>query len=163
MQVAVALVVPSNIYRENPADIESLVKYRLWESVVGSINNIPASPERLITLFSKGEQVHEPVVFNSGAPSNPRNSVPASLNRAVCASTQPRVAVMPAEIKPTELSPAAITTVQRRDAASGASIRVDVTLVTVPVLVTDGTGKNIPDLTQADFRIFEDEDEDFYV
>jgi len=156
LQLAVALVVPAGIYRESTTDIANLVKYRLWESKVASVNDTPASPERLVILFSKGEQVHERIAFYSGEWNNPRNKPPANLNYAICARTQPRLAVMPAEFKPTGPSPAAEAAGQQRDAASDARFRVDVTLVTVPVVVTDKDGRNIPDLTQADFRIFED-------
>lgn len=41
------------------------------------------------------------------------------------------------------------------DIGEGDTVRVDTTLVTIPVSVTDRTGRYIPNLTREDFRIFE--------
>jgi Ca-activated chloride channel family protein len=161
---AIAIVVPSSIYRKNPADIDTLVKARLWESEVGSYNETPASPEELVKLFQKGEQAHQPVVVNrSGAGSRSQDArTPESSGRTVCAAPQPRRAQVPKEIQPAGPPPRTSGTGQPAAAAQqdvpavGASIKVDVTLVTVPVLVTDSDGKNVYDLKARDFHIYED-------
>jgi Ca-activated chloride channel family protein len=103
------------------------------------------------------------VVNRSGAGSRSQDArTPESSGRTVCAAPQPRRAQVPKEIQsagpPPRTSgigqPAAAT--QQDVPAVGANIKVDVTLVTVPVLVTDSDGKNVYDLKARDFHIYED-------
>jgi VWFA-related protein len=49
-----------------------------------------------------------------------------------------------------------LNNVETKMAAPGATIKVDVRQVLVPVVVTDGEGHHITGLTQADFQVFED-------
>jgi len=165
LQVAVAIVVPSSVYRQNPADIDTLLKARLWESIVGSYNDSPASPEQLVRLFQERREAHQGIMVNAsggggwGSKDTRTGDTPGL---AICASTQPRRAQVSKEIQsvgpPPRTSgigqPAAAT--QQDVPAVGANIKVDVTLVTVPVLVTDSDGKNVYDLKARDFHIYED-------
>src|SRR5882762_9415588 len=70
--------------------------------------------------------------------------------------TPPGSAQPPSQNTPTSReasAPSAAGT--REEVAEGDVVRVNTTLVTVPVSVTDRTGRYIADLNKEDFRIFE--------
>ena len=63
-----------------------------------------------------------------------------------------RVGQEPTTSRPSQQNP----TTAPEEVGEGEVVRIDTTLVTIPVSVTDRQGRYIPDLQKEDFRIFED-------
>lgn len=177
---SVAIAVPADAYRQHIGDGAALSAARVWQGISG-VHNVrrrwedlsqaerdrlnyknltqeqrdrgpgggsvrAASPEALVDMFhGKGERM------------------PADL--PVCAATMgtvpavgdpvatPALIPSPATTAPLEPAPAAPAAVAPGDAAR---FRSNITLVTVPITVTDADGRRITDLPLSAFHIVED-------
>lgn len=153
---AIAIVVPSEIYLRNPANAETLLAARLWEGVSlwkfvpgtplpmspADLRVQSASPKELVKQFLKQEKWPAGVPPVSAAwamaPLPASDAVSVKPGRKTGDAGQP---VMPVETR----------TVPAGDQV----IRIDTTLVTVPVIATDMEGKCVSDLTLTDFHLYE--------
>jgi VWFA-related protein len=153
MATLMAIVVPANLYVRAPADSELLLAARLWEGSEAWRSEPPeldrqpaaepASRERLVEQFinRRDQKLRFPALCA------PRVLVPA-----VDGLGMPRSKPEPASgegglpIQSRSISPIA---------AAGDVIRVNVSLVTVPTLVSDAAGKYVPGLSARDFHVFE--------
>jgi VWFA-related protein len=162
LQAALAIVVPADVYRRNPGDAAALLAARLWEGSVvwrrprtetksraapptpADIRPQAASPATLVRQFLNKEKrppSHFPLCAASGQPLlSPRARPEAGQNEQDSAQRRVISSVAPAQKSPPE----------------GPMIKVDVALVTVPVIATDSGGKAVPNLLASDFHIFED-------
>jgi VWFA-related protein len=140
---AFAIVVPAGLCLQNPDDNAALLKEQIWEGMITSSNNKSVSPESLVRQFDGGEKM-------------PRG-------KAICTAPQPRHALPPAAIHQSQLAPKGTDTKppaspeEQHVSADSTTLRSNVELVSVPVIVTDQDGKRVLDLKQSDFHIFEDE------
>ncbi|MGA2262241.1 MAG: VWA domain-containing protein [Acidobacteriota bacterium] len=139
---AIAIVVPAEVYRDNFEDSTALLKAALWEGMVNGVNEKSASVETLVKQFDGGARL------------------PA--NMQICSVSQPRHALAGQAIGIHEPSLKGATTAhvaapEKTDASVFAkTIRVDVALVTVPVVVSGESGGHVSDLKESDFHVFED-------
>jgi VWFA-related protein len=146
VQAAMAIGVPANVYRANPGNVESLLQARSWEGSTfmqlksGEIQSAPV--ETLVQQFVKKKK-------------NPDGFPPLCAAWSMSGSSNSRAEVGNKRVllKPAEaglvLPPGEPT------AATAGSIKVNVTLVTVPVIASDADGKYVSDLTARDFHLFE--------
>jgi VWFA-related protein len=151
LQAAVAIVVPSDVYMRSPADSEALLAARLWAGAAlgmhgytGAGGFMSAEAGDLVWEFAKQRKwpaEFPPLCAAWTLPSSSSNGLKASRN-------------VPA-MKSDRAEPAA-PSVRAGDVPSGSeTIHVDVTLVTVPTIVSDPDGKYIPGLRANDFCILE--------
>jgi VWFA-related protein len=151
LQAAVAIVVPSNAYMRSPADSEALLAARLWAGA--AVRNYDRTPAGGFKSAEAGHLVGEFVKQKKWPAEFPPLCaawvLPGSLSDRLKASQDlPAMKSDGAE----SVAPRART----GDVPSGGkAIHVDVTLVTVPAIVSDPDGKYIPDLRANDFHIFE--------
>jgi Ca-activated chloride channel family protein len=154
LALVMAVVIPARIFNGDPADSDVLLDARLWEgaeawkSVPAAVDRLPAAVpaalDRLVGHFvhRDGEQVMFPPLCS------PRILVPSVDGSGMpLAKARPKSAVSgsPASAGNPASTPA-------RDSV----IRVDVSLVTVPTMVSDSAGKHVPDLPGQEFHLFED-------
>ncbi|MBZ5499964.1 MAG: VWA domain-containing protein [Acidobacteriia bacterium] len=143
LEAILALAVPGEVYRKNPGDAAALLKEPLWSGWVAwqqlksTQQFVPATPEALVKQFLKGKSMDDwlPFVCASWFPPSRSVAVPPE-GSAVAAKARDGVS--------------ATTTGDK-------AIRVDVALVTVPVVATDRSGKTLADLKPGDFHLFEDD------
>ena len=151
--VVMAIVVPAGVYARDPADSELLLEGRLWEGVEAWKSNPPeldgrpasepASLEQLVTRFINRKNPTEkffplcapriltPSVDGLGMPrSNSKQN-----------DAEGRAPVLPKNVS--------------NASTSNNAIKVNVSLVTVPTIVSDGDGRHVPDLSAKDFHVFE--------
>ena len=140
---AFAIVVPVGLFLQNPDDSVALLKEQVWEGKVVSANDKPASPESLVGQFDGGKKMPG--------------------GEAICSVPQPRHALPPAAIHPSQPAPSGAEAKSSASpeaphiSAGSMTLRTNVDLVSVPVIVIDQDGKRVLDLNQSDFRIFEDD------
>jgi Ca-activated chloride channel family protein len=144
LAVASAIVVAADIYRRNPVDSETLLKAERWEGAE-AYRYSPAA---------RGEQP---------------KLVPVSLRRLVAQfvdskhQTSRLASLYPVYPSPSSLhhdpAPRASGAVERSRPVTAADrvFRVDVELVTVPVIARTAQGRYVPDLTEGDFHVFEND------
>jgi len=162
LQAALAIVVPADAYRRHPGDAAALLAARLWEGSVvwqrprtdtkdrrapptpSDLRILAASPAVLVRQFLNKEKrppSHFPLCAASGqpllSPDAPPETGPGEMGAAARRAVS---AVVPAQ----------------KSQAEGPTIKVDVALVTVPVIATDSDGRAVPNLQASDFHIFED-------
>jgi VWFA-related protein len=152
LTVAMAIVVPADVYRQYPANSEMLLKARLWEGAEAyklhmeglgrQVYSDPASIRSLVKPFidqKKRKSKFPPLcaVFTSSTSTStgPTQSLPKAGERS-----QP----IPAA------SPPGVTSGNR-------VYKINVELVTVPVIARDPQGRYVPDLTEKDFHVFEND------
>ena len=158
---AIAIVVPSEIYRAHPADSEALLAARLWEGVslerfdgwsmpAGSGPVLDArdsfqsaSPKELVKKFLNKEKwpADVPPLFAAWAeaPRQRGKAVEVTLGSNEGSAGQPAMSVE----KP-------------RAPVNDQVIRVDTTLIMVPVIARDEKGQYVSGLNIADFHLYED-------
>jgi Ca-activated chloride channel family protein len=151
LQAAVAIAVPSDVYRRSPADSEALLAAKLWAgAAVGKYDHTAPGGFRsaqagdLVGEFAKQRKWpagFPPLCAAWTLPSSSSDRLKASRNGAAMKSDGAGSIAPPGGVG---------------SVLSGSrSIHVDVTLVTVPAIVSDPDGKYIPDLRANDFHIFE--------
>jgi VWFA-related protein len=155
LAVVMAIAVPAGVYGYNPADGEILLEAKTWEgsvawkSVPADIDrppaSAPASIQQLVRQFAKSE---------TPAAAFPPLCAPWILAPAVDPLGVPRV-----KARPRTASDAAIADPKTAVAAAQPAgvIRVSVDMVAVPAVVSDAGGKHVPDLTEKDFHVFEND------
>jgi Ca-activated chloride channel homolog len=146
IQAAMAIAVPAEAYRANPGNVEALLRTKLWEGSTfwyrsaGAPRSAPV--ETLVQQFIKKRK-------------------PSSDFPPVCAAwSLSRPATPDAEPDKKE---AALRTYQpgltlptgAAAATASNAIKVDVTLVTVPVIASDMVGKFVSGLKAQDFHLYE--------
>ncbi|MBZ5495306.1 MAG: VWA domain-containing protein [Acidobacteriia bacterium] len=154
LQTVFAIVVPAAAFNPEAVRSASLMNARLWEGSVTwkrtrmprGVEIAPASPEAVAAQFHNKEKrppSHFPLCAASaqtlriaGTPSVGRAAAP--------------------ELKTDPVLPPASPTLAEKPAGESQAFRVDVTLVTVPVMVMDQDGKYVSDLNYSDFHVFED-------
>ena len=156
-EAAMAIVIPSEIYIRNPADGEALLSARQWEGIsfykpidpsLGVSRKYgrdthdfdrPASFKDLVKDFLKKKKWPDliPPIHAASA------DAPARITgrNAVTAGEEGRI-VPPVEIP--------------KVAVADQVIRVDTTMVIVPVFATDGSGRRVPGLSVENFHLYED-------
>ncbi len=153
LATVMAIAIPASSYLRNPADSELLLDARIWEGIEAwksappDVDRQPAaaaaSLERLVEEFVKRDGT------NDGFPPlcAPRILTPSvdSQGRPQTKARQPvREGVTP--LPAAEIAPAP---------ASDHVIRLEVSMVTVPTMVSDASGTRVTDLTPSDFHVFE--------
>lgn len=140
---AFAIVVPAGLFRQDLDDSAALLKEQIWEGMVASSDNKSVSPESLVGQFYGEERM-------------PRG-------KAICSAPQPQHALPVAAIRQSQPAPKGTdakppaSPEEPHVSAGSTTLRSNVELVSVPVIVTDQNGKRVLDLKQSDFHIFEDE------
>jgi Ca-activated chloride channel family protein len=136
----VAVAVPSGAYLRYFSDSSSVLKAAAWTGSVGRTRDSPAKVEDLVKRFHSGYK---------------------SAGGGLCAIPPPPRARTPREIQSPSPTPAGVDTgpppPSRSGNPAGATIKVDVSLVSVPVVVTGADGKRISGLRETDFLLLEDD------
>jgi Ca-activated chloride channel family protein len=152
LQTAMAIVVPAAAYREIQANSAALLEESIWEGyTVQWLNRqlgtlMPAKPENLVGRFHTREK---------GQPGSLRLCAAAGRPLRI---PSPRREESKAELVLNKNVPV-LPEVRGREQTSATddkTIRVEVSLVTVPTIATDPGGKYIPDLRKSDFHVYED-------
>ena len=159
-----ALVVPSAVYRNSPSDGAALLAARLWdgESVgyyglnprghqstqtdleFGFGMVIGPSPEDLVKQFhnkSREPRLHAPLCL---AAKPPFSGIKGTVSDESKASLDKVETVVPISDQNQVQTPGEVNT-----------IKLDVTFVTVPVMVIGSNGQYVHDLKESDFRLYE--------
>lgn len=136
-QSALAVVVPSKEYLRNGNSAQALVAARSWEGLAFGMTErgslMPASLVDLVDEFHDGRS-------------------PYLHQLPVCGL--PPIADRPVNLEPASPEPPAVP--RAALAAVGTTFRSHVTLVRVPVAVSDAEGRALADLATASFHVFED-------
>ena len=156
LQTVFAIVVPAAAYNTGAIRSAALMDVRLWEGSatwrnvlirgLARLDISPASPEAVAAQFHRKEPRpygHFPLCAASTQPLRIAGPTPA--NRAAAP-----------EAKTNAIPPNVIPEPGQKPAGDNQAIRVDVTLVTVPAIVSDQEGKYVPDLSASEFHVFED-------
>ncbi len=151
LQAAMAIVVPSEVYRAHPADSAALLAARLWEGAVvwedhgGSVPPVKsASPGILVDQFLNGKKATAQDIY----PVSPAWTLPPATARKAGVPHAPRL-----DLKGVDTSLPSLLAGQ----AQSAAIKVNVSLVTVPVIASDLTGNYVPGLRERDFHLYEND------
>ena len=152
--VIMAIAVPAAVYARAPADTELLLQARLWEGAAAWKSNppepdrqpasVPASGTQLVRRFVNRQDQKQ--VFP--ALCAPRIQVPA-VDGLGAPRTRPDLTTAEGG------APGASRTLPG-SSPTGGVIKVNVSLVTVPALVSDAAGRYIPNLSAGDFHVFEE-------
>jgi Ca-activated chloride channel family protein len=151
LQSALAIVVPAAEYKNNPADSEALLNASLWEGASlwrrGEANAGlgSASPKALVDEFVSQKK--------SAAGTPP---VCAAWSWAHAAGAMPDVRGIKAMPKAGGVGRPASAAKAEKGSSGDNVIRVNVELVSVPVVASDVDGRFVPDLEPGEFRLFED-------
>lgn len=146
-----AVAVPRAVYEKDPTDGAALLAARFWEgvAVVGGTSNptTPPSPEDLVRQFHRAK--------NTESRDSPR----------LCAvSPLPNLSASPAAA-PRRTQPVLKTTHAGAPPPAPAdpppgggepAFKIDVALVSVPVIATDAQGRFVSGLRDSNFKLFED-------
>jgi VWFA-related protein len=159
LQTVFAIVVPAAAYNTGAIRSAALMDVRLWEGSAtwrnipirglrgfARLDFSPASPEAVAAQFHHKEPrpfSHFPLCAASTQPLRIAGPTPA--NRA----TAP-------EAKKNAIPPNVTQESGQKPAGDNQAIRVEVTLVTVPAIVSNQEGKYVPDLSDSEFHVFED-------
>ena len=154
LAVVMAIVVPAAAYTRAPADSELLLAAKLWEGAEAWRSSPPAADRqpaaepascpRLVGQFleRKRQEARFPALCA------PRIQVPAvdglGMPRTRSGLTMGEAALPGTPGTTPGLSP------------TGGVIKVNVSLVTVPTLVSDAAGRYVPNLSAEDFHVFEE-------
>ncbi len=153
LAAVMAVVVPAGTYLQNPADSELLLDAKIWEgteawkSAPPEVDRLPAS------MAASLEQLVGRFVNRHDLPGEfPPLCAPRILSPSVDTLGRPQT-----KVKPQNKEGGAPVSAGSTAAAplSDHVIRLDVSLVTVPTMVSDATGKHVPDLNAKDFHVFE--------
>jgi Ca-activated chloride channel family protein len=143
---AMAIVMPADAYRANPGDVDALLQARLWDGstfmsrYAGGFRSAPV--ETLVQQFVKKKK-------------NPDSLPPvcAAWSMSGLSYSRAETGKKSVSIKPAEAG-LVLPPGEPTRAAAG-TIKVNVTLVTVPVIASDADGRYVSDLTARDFHLFE--------
>ena len=161
LQAVLAIVAPAAVFHPGAVDGAALIDARLWEGSAvwqntkayndphASPEFIAASPEALVRQFLNKEK-RPPSHFPLCA---------ASDQAVALQGTGQEVSRVQPNLKERSAPQPAASPADQETSDNNKAIKVDVTLVTVPVIVSDRDGKYVSDLNTRDFRIFEDERE----
>ncbi|MGA2262499.1 MAG: VWA domain-containing protein [Acidobacteriota bacterium] len=156
LQACLAIVVPAGIYRSHPGDGAALMEARLWEG------SVAYQDERSADGVPKPASVADLVGQFLNEKKRPRSHFPlcaASDHPLQTAGTGPQTPQTERSLKTAGADTPATAAQGKLMPADSKTIKVDVALVTVPVIATDSAGKYVPDLKESDFHIFEDDRE----
>lgn len=168
---AIAIVVPAELYRRNPANPEVLLAGRLWEGISFWWRDLPkhVAPRK---LDLPGERMGNSYVYDGTElvhSASPKEVVGQFLRKAKWPADVPplsaawAMAPLPApdaaSVKPGQKTSDTEQPVRPIEAptvpAGDHVVRVNTTLVTVPVIARDAEGRCLSDLTLADFHLYE--------
>jgi VWFA-related protein len=142
---AMAVVVPSSIYRQSPAESDALLKGSVWQGMsTWQSDQKPASPEELVAQFVGKKKVADTIPRICSAWSM---SPPSSSGLEVHQAQR--------SLKGQETGTTIVPQVFEDNPADRGIIKVNVALVTVPVIASDIDGKFVPDIQPNEFHIFE--------
>jgi Ca-activated chloride channel family protein len=154
LALVMAVVVPAKVFTGDPGDSDILLDARLWEgteawkSAPAEVDRLPASVpaalDRLVSHF-----IHR----DGGQATFPPLCAPRILVPSVDGTGMPRAEAQP---KNAILAAPAPSGNPAAAPARDSVIRVNVSLVTVPTIVSDTAGKHVPDVPAQDFHVFED-------
>ena len=148
LQTTIAVVVPADDYRRNPANGAALLAKKLWGGIAvwrrvrGYDDPVPASPEALVGQFVGNRK------WPGGLPPPCAAWTPPPLSDTGAPRTKP---VLAGGGSGRGGSPGSAGNAPAEDA----TIRVNVALVTVPVIASDAGGRYVPDLAAEDFHLYE--------
>ena len=169
--VAIAVVVPAEIYRRNPVDAEALLAGRLWAGVSFFKHDAPPAPAGVRGLPS-GQLGNTTVYDGSGLvqSASPKELVGKFFKKEKWSADIPpigpawsmlqnpeaeMVAAKPG-LKTSGAAQPVLPLDVPADAVGNRVFRADTTLVTVPVVARDMGGRFVSDLAATDFHIYED-------
>ena len=153
LAAVMAIAVPAGTYLQYAADSTLLLEARLWEGVEAwksdppdtdrqPASNAPSLPLLIGRFIERKEsQMRFPGLCA------PRILVP-SVDRAGMPRSKP-------ELTGEESGRKAASVGASGTSPAGNAIKVNVSLVTVPVITSDATGKYVPDLSPESFHVFE--------
>ena len=160
-QAGIAVVVPSEVYRRNPANSEALLAGRVWEGIsLGERHDYfpgsvffgrrdemeyarSASPKELVKRFLKKEKW-------------PADVPPVCAAWAMVPLSAPGGGAVKGGLKTADGAQPVMPVETAKAPAGDQVIRINTTLVTVPVIARDVEGKHLSGLTIRDFRLYED-------
>ena len=150
LMTAMAIVVPAEVYRQYPANGEMLLKASLWEG----------AEARKVDL-SAGRQTSNGAFYPRIEPASIKSLVKAFLDEKK-SKFPPLCSVFPSSDPTPSLRDAGerlqpVTAAIPPGGASGITYKIDVELVTVPVIARDPQGRYVPGLTEKDFHVFEND------
>ena len=143
LQAVVALAVPAEAYGRFPEDSQALLKASIWQGVsIWQSSRRPASAEELVGQFLRQKKWPDdvPPLCTAWSLLPPSGSAPGA------SSTAPKPGESGQPLPPER---------KAGDPVASHAIRVDVAIVTVPVIASDADGRFVPGLTQDRFRLFE--------
>jgi Ca-activated chloride channel homolog len=155
LQSVFAIVVPAASFSREAVQSAALMNSRLWKGsailqflrLTGGFEFAPASPEAVVAQFhnkQKRPPDHFPLCAASGTPLKIAGIPAQKYSEVPTLKRDPdRMPVLP----PTNPKPE----------EDNQAIRANVVMVTVPVTISDQTGKRISDLAHSDFHLFEDD------
>jgi VWFA-related protein len=158
LQAILAIVAPASAFNPSAVDSPALMDARLWEGSVVWQNTkayndphagpefIAASPEALVRQFLNKDK-RPPSHFPLCA---------ASAQALALQGTGQEVSAVQPNLKERGSPQPAASSADQQSTSNNKAIKVYVTLVTVPVIVSDRDGKYVSDLNTRDFHIFED-------
>lgn len=120
--------------------------------IVGYVTS-SSCPHGAYLLKKKELPVSSAVAGNAPQPAPPQNAI--SRPRRVQVRSAPTLSHNAPAAVPLSATPAAVPEASIEEVAAGDVVRIDTTLVTVPVSVLDRQGRFIPGLQREDFRVFE--------
>jgi Ca-activated chloride channel family protein len=152
--VIMAIAVPAAVYAQAPADTELLLEARLWEGAEAWKSNPPepdrqpasgpASCTQLVRRFlNRKDQKQEFPALCA-----PRIQVPA-VDGLGAPRTRP-------DLMTGESGPPGTSRILPGISPAGGVIKINVSLVNVPTLVSDAAGRYVPNLSAGDFHVFEE-------
>jgi len=153
LALVMAIVIPADVYLRDPAESEALLAGKIWEGSEAWKSNppeidrqpasAPVSLERLVGQFADHRDQKS---------SFPSLCAPGILAPSVDGQGMPRS-------KPEQKDGNAGLPVSSRNVAkasvSDPIVKLSVSLVTVPTVVSDTDDRNVPDLSTIDFHLFE--------
>ncbi|MGA2260626.1 MAG: VWA domain-containing protein [Acidobacteriota bacterium] len=161
LQAVLAIVAPAAVFNPGAVDSAALMDARLWEGSAVWQNTkahndpnagpefVAASPEALVRQFLNKDK-RPPSHFPLCA---------ASAQTLALQRIGHEVSRIQPNLKERSAPQPAASPLDQQSSSNNKAIKVDVTLVTVPVIISDRDGKYVSDLEASDFRIFEDERE----
>jgi Ca-activated chloride channel family protein len=152
LQTAMSVVVPSAAYREIQANSAALLEESIWEGYTVQWDNqqlgmlMPAKPENLVGQFHTREKRQSGSLRLCAAAGRPLRIPAPHLEESKAKPVSNKSVPQLPEVHGRE----------QTVAPNDKTIRVEVSLVTVPTIATDPGGKYIPDLRKSDFHVYED-------
>jgi Ca-activated chloride channel family protein len=153
LAAVMAVVVPAGAYLQNPSDSELLLDAKIWEGTEAWKSAPPEVDRQPASVAASLEQLVGRFVNRENLPGEfPPLCAPRILSPAVDSLGRPQT-----KAKPQSKESGAPVSAGNPAAAPTPDhvIRLDVSLVTVPTMVSDASGKRVEDLNAKDFHVFE--------